>query len=59
MRLPEYTPLPRRYCDFHGERLAYVKAGHGPAVLLIHGLGGTADFWRPLVARLISRRTVI
>ena len=36
--------LPRQFCTFEGQRLAYVQLGAGSAVLLLHGLGGTADF---------------
>jgi pimeloyl-ACP methyl ester carboxylesterase len=51
--------LPRHYCTFEGHRLAYVQVGAGPAVLLLHGLGGTADFWQPLVSVLAASHTVI
>jgi pimeloyl-ACP methyl ester carboxylesterase len=44
--------LPRHFCTFAGQHIAYVQLGAGPAVLLLHGLGGTADFWQPLIAAL-------
>jgi pimeloyl-ACP methyl ester carboxylesterase len=50
---------PRRYITFDGNRLAYAVVGTGPAVLLLHGLGGTADFWQPVVARLAGDFTLI
>lgn len=51
--------LSRRYVSDGDYRIAYHRAGAGPPLLLLHGLGGTADFWQPLVARLVGRYTVI
>jgi pimeloyl-ACP methyl ester carboxylesterase len=51
--------LPRQFCTFAGHRIAYVQLGAGPVVLLLHGLGGTADFWQPLIAALAPTHTVI
>lgn len=51
--------LPRRYATFEGHRVAYAVTGTGPPILLLHGLGGTADFWQPVVARLADRFTVV
>jgi pimeloyl-ACP methyl ester carboxylesterase len=50
-----FERLPRQYTSFEGHRVAYAVAGAGPPVLLLHGLGGTADFWQPVVDRLASR----
>lgn len=33
--------------------------GHGPAVILISGLGGLGAFWKPVIERLSSRYRVI
>jgi pimeloyl-ACP methyl ester carboxylesterase len=41
-----------RYISVHGYRLHYLEAGHGPAVLLLHGFGGSAEGWRETVAAL-------
>jgi pimeloyl-ACP methyl ester carboxylesterase len=54
-----FVRLPRRYVTFEGHRIAYGVAGTGPPVLLLHGLGGTADFWQPVVARLADGFTVV
>jgi len=48
-----------RYVTIHGYRRAYVKAGSGPALLLIHGIGDSSDTWRPVVAQLAEHYTVI
>jgi pimeloyl-ACP methyl ester carboxylesterase len=42
-----------------GGELAYTRAGNGPVVLLIHGLGGTRRTWRALILGLAIRFTVI
>jgi pimeloyl-ACP methyl ester carboxylesterase len=39
--------------------LAYTRAGHGPALLLIHGIGSRKEVWAPLLARLTPYREVI
>ena len=43
----------------HGYRRAYVRAGSGPALLLIHGIGDSSDTWRPVVEQLAEHYTVI
>lgn len=41
-----------------GLALHYLTEGHGPAVVLVHGLGGFAESWRHNVAALARRSTV-
>ncbi|MBI3272090.1 MAG: alpha/beta fold hydrolase [Planctomycetes bacterium] len=36
----------QRFLELGGRRLAYAEAGEGPAMLLLHGLGGSAYDWR-------------
>lgn len=48
-----------QYFTIHGYRRAYVKAGQGPAILLIHGIGDSSDTWRPVVEQLAQDHTVI
>jgi hypothetical protein len=36
--------LRRQFCIFDSQRIAYTRSGSEPVVLLLHGLGGTADF---------------
>ena len=48
-----------RYVTIHGYRRAYVKAGSGPVLLLIHGIGDSSDTWRPVVGHLAEHYTVI
>ena len=42
-----------------GGSIAYMFAGAGPALLLIHGLGGTRKTWRHLIDDLARTHTVI
>jgi pimeloyl-ACP methyl ester carboxylesterase len=48
-----------RYATIHGYRRAYVMAGSGPALLLIHGIGDSSDTWRPVLEGLAQHHTVI
>ena len=42
-----------------GGVLAYTSAGSGPAIVLIHGLGGNRHTWRHLIGPLARRNRVI
>jgi pimeloyl-ACP methyl ester carboxylesterase len=42
-----------------GVKLHYLTAGHGPAVILLHGYTQTSRMWRPLIPQLVSKFTVI
>jgi pimeloyl-ACP methyl ester carboxylesterase len=48
-----------QHVTIHGHRRAYVKAGNGPALLLLHGLGCTHRTWLPVLDALARRYTVI
>lgn len=48
-----------KYLDLHGDRVAYREAGQGPAVLLIHGMGGSSLTWKALLPHLATRYRVI
>src|SRR5437660_3492220 len=41
------------------QRLHYLYAGHGPAVLLLHGFAETSRMWQPLIPLLAEKFTVI
>jgi pimeloyl-ACP methyl ester carboxylesterase len=51
--------LPSSVVSLHGHRMHYVCAGHGPALLLLHGVLGSRRVWADLVADLASDYTVI
>jgi 2-hydroxy-6-oxonona-2,4-dienedioate hydrolase len=40
--------------DIFGQRIHYLEAGSGPAVVLLHGLGGDVTNWQPTVPALAS-----
>ena len=48
-----------QYLTIHGHRRAFVKAGQGPVLLLLHGLGCDHTTWDPIIATLAKRYTVI
>lgn len=48
-----------QYRTIHGYRRAFIHAGDGPAVLLIHGIGDSADSWLDLIPSLARDHTVI
>jgi pimeloyl-ACP methyl ester carboxylesterase len=52
-------PLEVQYLTLHGHKRAFVKAGKGPALLLLHGLGCDHTTWEPVLAALARRYTVI
>src|SRR5258706_4781707 len=44
--------------EVDGLTLHYAVAGRGPAVVLLHGLGGFAQSWRDTIDALATRATV-
>jgi pimeloyl-ACP methyl ester carboxylesterase len=52
-------PFGVQYRTIHGYRRAFIRAGHGPAILLIHGIGDSCDTWRPVIEQLAKDHTVI
>jgi len=48
-----------RTAEVDGLQLQYLNAGHGPAILLLHGYAETSRMWRPLIPRLAANFTVI
>ena len=48
-----------QWVTIHGYKRAYVMAGTGPAVLLIHGIGDNSNSWADLIRDLSVDHTVI
>ncbi len=48
-----------RYRTIHGYRRAFVLAGEGPPILLVHGIGDSSESWRALIPELAEHYTVI
>ncbi len=42
-----------------GLSIQYLSAGHGPAIVLLHGYAETSRMWRPLIPRLAATYTVV
>jgi pimeloyl-ACP methyl ester carboxylesterase len=51
--------LEARYETVDGRRLRYVRAGSGPAVVLVHGFGSSIYTWKDLIAPLAARHDVV
>ena len=39
------SPPPEKTTAVYGQNIHYIEAGQGPAVILLHGLGGTKEAW--------------
>src|SRR3954465_3035655 len=52
-------PLVRESRVVHGHRRAFVLAGSGPPLLLLHGIGNSAQTWAGVVDRLAGSHTVL
>jgi pimeloyl-ACP methyl ester carboxylesterase len=51
--------VPLRSVVIHGHRRAYRRAGRGPALLLVHGIGDSSQTWLPVIPGLARDFTVI
>lgn len=56
---PARPDLRRRFRSVHGYLRAYIHAGSGPVLLLIHGIGDSADSWLDVLPELARDHTVI
>ena len=53
------NPIESHFADVEGTKIHYLKAGHGPTVILLHGYTQTSRMWRPLIPKLTGKFTVI
>jgi pimeloyl-ACP methyl ester carboxylesterase len=51
--------MASRTAEVDGLKMHYLTAGHGPAVLLLHGYTQTSRMWKPVIPLLAERFTVI
>jgi pimeloyl-ACP methyl ester carboxylesterase len=51
--------LEERFADVKGVRMRYFVGGHGPPLLLVHGLGGAASNWIELAPLLVRRHRLL
>jgi pimeloyl-ACP methyl ester carboxylesterase len=55
----EPEAIVSRMSQVEGINLHYLTAGHGPAVILLHGYTQTSRMWRPIIPLLAAKFTVI
>jgi len=55
----EQNAVVSRDAKIDNVQLHYLTAGHGPAVILLHGFAETSRMWRPLIPLLAEKFTVI
>jgi pimeloyl-ACP methyl ester carboxylesterase len=48
-----------QFISIHGHQVAYRSSGHGPAVVLIHGIAGSSATWGGVLPRLAQNHTVV
>ena len=51
--------IESRFATVQGIKIHYLTAGHGPAVILLHGYTQTSRMWRPLIPKLTDKFTVV
>ena len=51
--------IAARTAEIDGVQLHYLTAGHGPAVILLHGYTQTSRMWKSIIPLLAERFTVI
>ena len=51
--------IESRTAEIEGTKIHYLSAGHGPAVILLHGYTQTSRMWRPIMPLLAAKFTVI
>ena len=56
---PSYNKIDSRTAKIDNVELHYLTAGHGPAVVLLHGYAETSLMWRPIIPLLAEKFTVI
>ena len=53
------APVKERRLDLAGVSTAVLEAGDGPPVVLLHGQGGWAGMWLPVVPELADGHRVV
>lgn len=53
------SSIDSKFATVDGIRIHYLSAGHGPAVILLHGYTQTSRMWRPLMPKLADKFTLI
>src|SRR5580704_3258573 len=58
-RAQDANAISSRTAEVGGVALHYLTAGHGPALILLHGYTQTSRMWRPIIPQLAEKFTVI
>jgi pimeloyl-ACP methyl ester carboxylesterase len=58
-RLLAGAPVTERRVQLAGVSTAVLEGGEGPPVVLLHGQGGWAGMWLPVIAGLVGARHVV
>ena len=56
---PPKETIASHTAEIDGLEMSYLTAGHGPALILLHGYAETSRMWRPIMPGLAERFTVI
>ncbi|MEW6169567.1 MAG: haloalkane dehalogenase [Pseudomonadota bacterium] len=59
MHLSESLPHAKKFTDVKGKRIAYVEAGEGDAIVLLHGNPTSSYLWRNIIPALSGDGRVI
>jgi pimeloyl-ACP methyl ester carboxylesterase len=51
--------MESKFAEVNGVRLHYLMEGKGDPIVLLHGFAETSHMWRPLIAKLSDKYTVI
>src|SRR6202049_2514928 len=57
-RAQDTNAINSRTAEVAGVTLHYLTAGHGPALILLHGYTQTSRMWRPIIPQLAEKFTV-
>lgn len=58
-RAQDENAISSRTAEVEGVTLHYLTAGHGTALILLHGYTQTSRMWRPIIPQLAKKFTVI
>jgi pimeloyl-ACP methyl ester carboxylesterase len=58
-RAQSETQVKRSAVELHGQSYTYRAAGHGPLVVLLHGIAGSSATWERVIPRLSAHHRVI
>src|SRR5712692_11940286 len=56
---PSYSKIDSRTAKIDNVELHYLTAGHGPAVILLHGFAETSQMWRAIIPLLAEKFTLM